>query len=132
MAEVTLTVGLVGPTGVRLQLTVAVPAGPATISGIETACASPSAVVATVADRVWVLGPTVKTQFPVACPAAQTPLYVRPPPLGSIRHGPGSARRHRSLKALICRVFLFDCAKRQCRGQVVEARQAFSLPSSIG
>lgn len=29
----------------------------------------------------------------MACPAAQTPLYVRPPPPRSPHHGPGSARR---------------------------------------
>ena len=36
-----------------------------------------------------------KSSFRAACPAAQTPLYVRPPSSGSICHGPGSARRHR-------------------------------------
>jgi hypothetical protein len=34
---------------------------------------------------------TVKTGLSAACRALQTPLYVRPPPSGSIRHGPGSA-----------------------------------------
>jgi hypothetical protein len=48
----------------------------------------------------------------VACPAAQTPLYVRRP-TRIRRQGPDSARRQRDLKALICRNYLTK-AKRQC------------------
>src|SRR6266852_3243470 len=60
-----------------------------------------------------------KTSFPAACPAAQTPLYVRAPPSGPIRRDTGSARRHRKPKALIRRVYLFETtAKRQCRDRV--------------
>src|SRR6185312_16104107 len=52
--------------------------------------------------------------IPVACPASQTPLYVRRPPPGSIRCDPVRHGAMASLKALIDRGCQ-DCAKRQCR-----------------
>ena len=47
-----------------------------------------------------------KTSFRAACPGAQTPLYVRPPPVRPHHHGPWVARCQRGLKALICRLYL--------------------------
>ena len=66
-----------------------------------------------------------KTGFPVACPAAQTPLYVRRRLSDRFIGVPGTARRHRCPKALICRKFLTK-AKWQCRGRTVVAGQHFA------
>ena len=62
-ADVTLTVGVPVPVADCWQLRVAVPAGPATMSGTEASRVVPSAGTATLTLRVWVLAPTVSTQL---------------------------------------------------------------------
>jgi hypothetical protein len=74
-----------------------------------------------------------KTGFHAACPAAQTPLYVRPPPVGP-HLGSVAARRQRNLKALICRVYLFSSPKRSgaaAAGSVVTRNRFCSLRLSV-
>src|ERR1700738_450617 len=70
--------------------------------------------------------------FSVACPAAQTPLYVRRPPSGPVatvrvRHGAVTAsKRDLPVNLLVTK------AKRQCPDQSVAARRTFcSLRLSV-
>src|ERR1700754_3637877 len=94
MADVTLVVGAV-PVGTELvQLTELGPAGPATCSGIEAMKLSPVVpLVSMVAERVWVLEPTVSVQFTVTrCAAA--PLVTVAVGLAKARYdGPAGSVR---------------------------------------
>jgi hypothetical protein len=61
----------------------------------------------------------LKNRLPGGLPGRANATIRSPAASGSIRQGPGSARRHRSLKALICRVYLFVTkAKRRCPDRV--------------
>ena len=66
-----------------------------------------------------------KTGFQVACPAAQTPLYVRRRLRTASSGGPGYGTAP-SLPQSIDLPEVFDQAKWQCRGRTVVAGQHFA------
>jgi hypothetical protein len=72
-----------------------------------------------------------KIGFRAACPGAQTPLYVRPPHRGTPSAGLGR-NGSSAVNALICRANFADSKAAMSRPFMVAAKQALSLPSSIG